>query len=324
MDRLRRYLVTGGCGFIGSHLVDALISEGHTVLALDDLSTGKRDNLNKRAQLIMGDVADETAVAHAMRDVDGCFHLAAIASVTKSNEDWVGTHRTNQTGAICIFNAARRKESSEPIPVVYASSAAVYGDSSSARFQERSAELPLTAYGADKRGSELHAHVAWQVHQVPTIGLRFFNVYGPRQNPSSPYSGVISIFADHVRSGMPITIYGDGSQVRDFIHVTDVVACLRAAMNRCHEGASTYDVCTGTATSITDLADLLSRIAGRSPEIRFAPWRTGDIRYSVGERDRAAQELQFRSRIGLAEGLTGLLQTVSEAPADAAPRRGLE
>jgi UDP-glucose 4-epimerase len=313
MDVSRRYLVTGGCGFIGSHLVDALIADGHTVLVLDDLSTGKRGNLNERAQLYVGDVADEAAVAQAMRGVDGCFHLAAIASVTKSNEDWVGTHRTNQTGAICVFNAARRNALSGPIPVVYASSAAVYGNSSSAQLQERSPELPVTAYGADKRGSELHAYVAWQVHQVPTIGLRFFNVYGHRQDASSPYSGVISIFADRIGSGMPITICGDGNQVRDFVHVADAVVCLRAAMDRCRQAAGIYDVCTGTVTSITNLAELFGRITGQAPEIRYAPWRLGDIRYSVGAPERAAQELQFRTRIALAEGLMDLLQTADQA-----------
>ncbi len=176
------------------------------------------------ATLIEGDVADPAIVAQATAGVDGCFHLAAIASVEKGVTDWLGTHRANLTGTITVFDAIRRHGSE--IPVVYASSAAVYGDAATIPIAETEPRTPLSAYGADKYGCELHARVASHVHGIPTIGLRFFNVYGPRQDPKSPYSGVISIFCERIAAGLPIKIYGDGQQTRDFIYVADVVQAL--------------------------------------------------------------------------------------------------
>jgi UDP-glucose 4-epimerase len=249
------YLVTGGAGFIGSHLVDALLARGDRVRVLDDLSTGKRENLDPRAALMVGDVADAALVASAMDDVDGCFHLAAVASVERGNRDWLGTHRTNLTGAITIFDAARRAKSTGPIPVVYASSAAVYGDTPDLPLAETAATRPLSAYGADKLGCELHGRVAHRVHGVRAIGCRFFNVYGPRQDPGSPYSGVISIFFDRIGRGQGVTIFGDGGQTRDFIYVADVVAALMAAMRRHDAQASAFNVCTGRTTSVLRARD---------------------------------------------------------------------
>src|ERR1700760_1292517 len=154
------YLVTGGAGFIGSHLVDALLARGDRVRVLDDLSTGKRENLDSRAVLTVGDVADAEAVAKAMDGVDGCFHLAAIASVELGNRDWLGTHRTNLTGAITVFDAARRAQPGRTVPVVYASSAAIYGDNPDLPLAETAAPRPMSAYGADKLGCELHGRGA--------------------------------------------------------------------------------------------------------------------------------------------------------------------
>ena len=162
------YLVTGGCGFIGSHLADALIAAGHSVRILDDLSTGKLANKPQKADFIRGDVTDERKVAKAMSQIDGCFHLAAIASVERSNLDWIGTHRTNLTGAITVFDTARRAKAAGSVPVVYASSAAVYGDNANIPLAETEAGKPLSAYGADKLGCEQHAFVAGKVHGLPT------------------------------------------------------------------------------------------------------------------------------------------------------------
>ena len=225
------WLVTGGCGFIGSHLVDALLARGDKVRVLDDLSTGRRSNLPDGVEVVVGDVADAKTVAQAMAGVDGCFHLAAVASVQRGNEDWLGTHRVNLTGTIAVFDAARTCNRKGPVPVVYASSAAVYGDNPNMPLDESAATAPLSAYGADKLGCELHGRVAWQVHKVPSTGFRFFNVYGPRQDPKSPYSGVIAIFADKVAENRQITVNGDGGQVRDFVYVADVVRHLVAAMD---------------------------------------------------------------------------------------------
>jgi UDP-glucose 4-epimerase len=297
------YLVTGGAGFIGSHLADALLARGDRVRVLDDLSTGKRENLDPRADLIVGDVADAACVAKAMENVDGCFHLAAIASVQLGNQDWLGTHRTNLTGAITVFDAARRAKSDGPVPVVYASSAAVYGDSIEMPLAETASTRPLSAYGADKLGCELHARVAGEVHGIRTVGCRFFNVYGPRQDPGSPYSGVISIFFNRIKSGEGITVFGDGGQTRDFIYVADVVQALIAAMLQEKTRTAVFNICTGRTTSLLELAAAVQRVFGREPGITFAEGRVGDIRESLGDPALAHTILGFEANIRLEDGL---------------------
>lgn len=304
------YVVTGGAGFIGSHLVDALLARGHHVRVVDNLSTGRRENLSPRAELIVGDVGDRMLMRAAMRGASGCFHLAAIASVARANEEWTGTHRCNQGGTIVVLEAAR---DAGRVPVVYASSAAVYGDHGGKLLHEGIAPRPMSAYGADKLGSELHAHVAFHVHGIPTIGLRFFNVYGPRQDPSSPYSGVISIFAEAIARSRVVTINGDGMQTRDFIFVDDVVAHLTASMDRLHRNseAGVFNVCTGRATSILRLVETLGEVVGRIPEIVFAPARAGDIRSSRGCPLAARAALGHVATSSLGDGLAGLLAEAS-------------
>ncbi len=297
------YLVTGGAGFIGSHLVDALLARGDAVRVLDDLSTGKRENLDPRAELTVGDVADAQAVAMAMDGIDGCFHLAAIASVELGNRDWLGTHRSNLTGAITVFDAARRAKAGTTVPVVYASSAAVYGDSTELPLAETAATRPLSAYGADKLGCELHGRVATRVHGVPTAGCRFFNVYGPRQDPASPYSGVISIFFNRIRGGQGITIFGDGGQTRDFIYVADVVRALMTIMATDLDDAAAFNVCTGKTTSLLELAATLGRVFERTPDVKFREARAGDIRESLGNPSAAERQLGFRAKTSLEQGL---------------------
>ena len=206
---MANYLVTGGCGFIGSHLVDALCRQGHRVRILDDLSSGTLTYKPASVEFVRADVSEQGSVQDAMQGVDGCFHLAAVASVIRTSLDWLGTHRTNLSGTIAVFDAARRTNPARPVPVVFASSAAVYGDNTDAPLAENAAGRPLSAYGADKLGCELHGFVAGHVHGIPTCALRFFNVYGPRQDPSSPYSGVISIFCERLSTGKSITIHGD-------------------------------------------------------------------------------------------------------------------
>ena len=331
------YLVTGGAGFIGSHLCDALVRDGHAVRVLDDLSTGRRENLPPGVELIEGDIADPAAMEAAVTDVDGCFHLAAIASVARGVDDWLGTHRANLTGTITLFDAMRRQK--RPAPVIYASSAAVYGDCADMPITEAATKRPLSAYGADKYGCELHALVASHVHRVPTLGLRFFNVYGPRQDPRSPYSGVISIFCERLRRGAPVEVFGDGLQTRDFIAVADVVVALRAGMTRLSPGvapgvapdtsiypatpefpgapsfpvasvfpeASAFNVCTGIPTSIVELAHTIAKLAGRPAEIRHAPPRAGEIRHSVGSPALARQALGLAQPAALTDGLRRVL-----------------
>ncbi len=299
-------VVTGGAGFIGSHLVDALLAGGHAVRVLDDFSTGRAANLDPRCEVVTGDVADASLVRDALAGAECCFHLAAVASVVRSQADWPGTHRVNQGGTVAVLDAAR---AGGGIPVVYASSAAVYGDVGDRAASEALCPAPTTAYGADKLGSELHARVGFAVHGVPSIGLRFFNVYGPRQDAASPYSGVISLFAARIAEGAPVTLHGDGEQTRDFVFVGDVVAHLRAAMHRLRSrpaGAEVLNVCTGTAITVRALAGLLAGLEGRPAVLRPGPARPGDIRHSRGDPARAADALGLRATTSLADGLAAL------------------
>lgn len=305
------YLVTGGCGFIGSHLVDALLSAGHTVRILDDLSTGKRENVPAADDIVIGDVSDAAVVADAMQGVDGCFHLAAIASVQRSNEEWALTHRVNLTGTVNVFDAARQAKNGGPIPVVYASSAAVYGDNPAVPLAENAEKRPLTAYGADKLGCEQHARVAGNVHGVPTTGFRFFNIYGPRQDPGSPYSGVISIFADRLASGQVATVHGDGGQRRDFVYVGDCVRFVMAGMDKASVDADVFNVCTGTPSSLLDLIAALSDAGRRDLAVQYGPARIGDIRDSFGDAAKTTSVFGKAVETSLRDGLAKTLESLA-------------
>ena len=305
MRTMSHYLLTGGCGFIGSHLAAALIAAGHRVRVLDDLSTGSEANLAPGAVLIRGDVADPLTVRAAMEGVDGCFHLAAIASVERGVREWLATHRINLSATIGLFDAAR---AAGGLPVVYASSAAVYGDPAALPIDENTPCRPLSAYGADKLGCEQQARVAGAVHGVPTFGLRFFNVFGPRQDPRSPYSGVISIFCDRLSRGEPVGIYGDGRQTRDFIYVADIVAGLLAAMGAADTRAPVANLCTGHPTTILELAGIIARLCGTSLQVNHLPPRSGEIRESVGAPARARRALGLGAPIGLEAGLAEVIE----------------
>lgn len=312
---VKTYLVTGGCGFIGSHLVDALLADGHTVRVLDDLSTGSRDNLSGAASLIVGTVADPDVVRGAMDGVDGCFHLAAIASVTRSTEAWFETHQVNLGGTINVFDAARGASAGgRAAPVIYASSAAIYGDNPALPLTEDAGLRPLTPYGADKAGSELHAQAGAAVFGVPSVGFRFFNIFGPRQDPSSPYSGVISIFTDRILSGLPITIFGDGGQTRDFVYVGDVVRALVAGMKQAERAeeaavpAPVLNVCTGQQISLLDLIQAIEAASGLSAETHFAEARAGDIRHSCGDPGGLQKTLDVVAATPLVDGLAALIE----------------
>ena len=305
---MARYLVTCGCGFIGSHLVEQLLAGGHEVTVFDDLSTGKSENLPDAAALVYGDVADPQAVADAMAGQDGCFHLAAIASVERSREDWSRTHAVNLGGTINVFDAARRV-AEQPIPVVFASSAAIYGDNPAVPLAENADPRPLTAYCVDKLACEHYARVAERVHGVPVTGFRFFNVYGPRQHAVSPYSGVISLFASRVLAGEPVTVFGDGELVRDFVYVGDVIQYLTAAMALPMPGAQVFNVCTGTATSLNRLAQLVGELLDKDTGLRSAPPPPeGDIRVSVGDPRRLMAEFGFACDTSLRDGLRTTLK----------------
>ena len=322
LDAMATWLVTGGCGFIGSHLVEALLRRGDRVRVLDNLSSGKRDNIPAEAELWLEDVADERAVVAALEGVAGCYHLAAVASVPRCTEDWLGSHRTNLTGTITVFEKARRGGRLPPLPVVYASSAAVYGNCRQLPLTERAETTPISAYGADKLACELHGRVAWSVHGVPNIGLRLFNVYGPRQDPSSPYSGVITKVVHRLVSDEDLEIFGDGSQSRDFVYVVDAVSHLLSAMAQARVGAQVYNVCTGTRTPILELATTLAQLCGRTPTIQYRPRRHGDIQMSLGDSSAAIRGLGVAARTPVIEGLRETLAWRRHLAATTAAARG--
>ncbi len=305
------FLVTGGCGFIGSHLTAALVGNGHRVRVLDDLSAGNPDNLPPAATLVVGDVRDADVVRRATEGVDGCFHLAAVVSVTKCEKQWESAHQVNLTGALNVFRAATKR--SAPIPVVYASSAAVYGNARELPAHEDILPMPVNAYGADKAACELHAGAIARAAGASITGLRFFNVYGPGQNPNSVYSGVVSVFCERLMKGAPVKIYGDGKQTRDFIHVLDVVQAMLETMRIAPAGARVYNVCTGKSVSVLALAELVAELTGAVPQIRFQPARDGDIMHSIGDPSRAADELNFRASVPMAVGLDELISELERA-----------
>lgn len=309
---MARYLVTGGCGFIGSHLVDALLAAGHSVNVLDNTSSGSKDNLPEAATFIQGDVSHYNTVKECFDGIDGCFHLAAIASVEQSTKEWTDAHQVNATATINVFQAASRLKT--PVPVVYASSAAVYGSCESFPLSEDAEPHPLSAYGVDKLACEMHAHIADLIHHVPNTGFRFFNVYGPRQNPDSPYSGVISIFLNNILNHKDITIYGDGEQTRDFVFVHDVISALYAGMQKLEtkpNGHDVFNVCTGKAVSVNQLAETIEGITGHHVGHVHLPARSGDARKSIGSPKKLEKELHIKPVTPLEYGLLEVLNYFS-------------
>jgi len=313
--RVRRlYLVTGGCGFIGSHLVEALVARGDVVRVLDDLSRGRREYLPRGVEFVEGDVADPAAVRRTIQDVDGCFHLAAVPSVVECQSRWLEAHRTNLTGTINIFDAARRAQPGKPMPVVYASSAAIYGNRGAVSLGEGMEPQPISICGADKTGCELHARIAHAAHGVPTVGLRLFNVFGPRQSTDCAYPGVVPSFFARVAAGRPVTIFGDGGHVRDFVFVGDAVAAFLAAMDHA-TGAEVFNVCSGRGTPMVALARLIARVFAVEAEIAFLPPRASDVLHSLGDPAHAACTLGFTAATDLEAGLVATLRSLQAVKA---------
>jgi UDP-glucose 4-epimerase len=221
----------------------------------------------------------------------------------RSNCEWRRTHEVNLTGTINIFEQARSLRDRREIPIVYASTAAVYGDCNIVPISELHPVAPLSAYGADKRACELHARIAGSVHRIPTVGLRFFNLYGPRQDPKSPYSGVIAIFGDRLARGEPVEIFGDGQQIRDFTYVGDAVCALGRALRVASISAHIFNVCTGTGTTVQALAETMSALYRTELVAYRRPPRSSEVRVSIGNPRQAAKQLGFEAKTALADGL---------------------
>lgn len=291
-----RVLVTGGCGFIGSHLADRLVADGHAVTILDNLSTGHRANAPKEARIVEGDISDEALVPELVAAADAVFHLAAIASVQVCEQEPERAAQTNMRGTEIIFAAASHQKT----PVIYASSAAVYGDNPNLPLSETETPAPLSAYGRHKLANEQTA-AAFAAHGLPSVGLRFFNVYGPRQDPRSPYSGVISKFVASIGADQPITMFGDGKQTRDFIFVSDIIELLICAWSHA-KGAMVVNGCTGQSVNLQELAAAVGLAMHKEVKVIFQPARAGDIRHSLGDPTKARTLLDFNAKYSLAMG----------------------
>ncbi len=307
-------VVTGGAGFIGSHTVDRLIAAGHHVVVLDDFRTGKRANLaqhagNDRLTIVACDVAHGIFAALApltakLGPVERIVHLAAQVSVVHSVENPLVDMQVNYGGTLHVLEYARATGVKK---VVFASSAAVYGDVVEMPVDEDTPKRPVSPYGIDKLASELALDYYAGVHGVPATWLRFFNVYGPRQDPSSPYSGVISIFADRARAGRPLLIFGDGGQTRDFVYVGDVTRAIVAALGDGNNRV-VANVGTGGEITVLQLARTIVELCGNQSTIDHAPARAGEILQSRARVDRLRDALGVVAQTALVDGLRETLR----------------
>jgi UDP-glucose 4-epimerase len=298
------YLVTGGAGFIGSHIADALMRRGDRVRVLDNFSTGKHSNIEaiQRDQLevIEGDIRDMETVCRAMTAVDCVIHQAAAVSVPQSMTDPATTHAINVNSTLNILTAARQFNVKR---VVMASSCAVYGDNDALPLKETCAPKPLSPYAATKLIDEVYCQTFARAFGVPTVCLRYFNVYGPRQDPNGDYAAVIPKFAQRLKAGQPPIVNGDGTQTRDFVHVSDVVRANLLA-SECDEAiGQVFNVASGHGTSLLELIKTFNALGDVDFQPVFAPERAGDIKHSRGDGTFAAARLGFTARMTLAEGL---------------------
>ncbi len=305
---MEKVLITGGAGFIGSHTADLIMQQGTPVRVLDNLSSGHRHNLpdsHPLLEFIEGDICDRNTVDAAMQGVSHCLHLAAQVSVVASLEDPGFSAQQNILGFVNVLDACRVQGVQR---LVYASSAAIYGEPASLPLAEDAPAAQLSPYGLEKKINEQYCDLYRRLYGFSSLGMRFFNVFGPRQDPKSPYAGVIALFVDRIRDNQPLTIFGDGKQTRDFIYVGDVARSNLAALQGSLQSAC--NVATGHSTSLLDLVESLSRLTGNKPEISFAAPREGDIVHSLASPQRMNQQLEVAAKTDLDTGLGRLLESV--------------
>jgi UDP-glucose 4-epimerase len=304
-----RYLVTGGAGFIGSHIVRALLEQGADVRVLDNFSTGKWENLaglterfgGGRLEVHEGDLRDHALLEQVVRNVRIIFHEAAFVSVPESMEKPQECFDINVIATTALFEAARKAGVSR---VVMASSAAVYGESDALPLKESTPTQSLSPYAASKRTNEIYAQLYTHALGLDVVVLRYFNVYGPRQRPDSMYAAAVPIFIDRLLAGKPVTVYGDGGQIRDLINVRDVVRANLVASEHPNAPGQVFNVCTGQETRLLDLLEVLNELFPHAPDPVFTDPRAGDIYRSVGSPEFTGQTIGFKAEISLDEGLT--------------------
>ena len=306
-------LVTGGAGFIGSHIAEALWRRGDRVIVLDNLSTGHRDRLawaqgdTERLHVVHGDINDPAAVEEAMPGCEVVFHQAAVASVPRSVAEPLSTHDTNLTGALRLVDTARRAGVKR---LVFASSAAVYGDQPANPKTEDLPPSPMSPYALQKYASERYGQIFHELHGFEAVALRYFNVFGPGQAFDSPYSGVIARFCTAALEGRRPTVFGDGLQLRDFVYVANVVRAnlLAAAAPAARVAGRVFNIATGQSITLLDLLSRLGELTGRALEPLFEPARIGDIRVSAADISAAREGLGYEPEVTWQEGLGHTLE----------------
>ena len=298
-----RVLVTGGGGFIGGRLAAALVAD-NDVVVLDDFSTGDRARVPEAASLVDGDVRDRATVERTLADVDIVFHQAGLVSVEASTDDPVGSQSVNVAGTVQVLDAARKTDTR----VVAASSAADYGRPEQVPIAEDDDLTPTSPYGVDKLALDHYVRLFGELYGLPTVALRYFNVYGPGQ-PDSGYSGVVSTFLAQASQGGPLTVHGDGTQTRDFVHVDDVVRANLLAAETAATGRA-FNVGTGTETSVNELARTVVDVVDTDADIVSVEGRSGDIDRSVADLTAARTTLGYEPTVGLADGLETLVPDV--------------
>lgn len=310
-------LITGGAGFIGSHIAERLVSERHSVRVYDNLSSGRRENLagfGKDVELVKADVRDLAALEASAAGCDVIFHQAAVVSVPYSVEHPQETHDVNIQGTLNVLLAARKCGVRR---VVFACSAAIYGEEPTLPKRETMAAEPVSPYGVEKITGEYYLQVWSKLYAIETVSLRYFNVFGPRQDPSSPYSGVISIFVDKALRGEQPQIFGDGSQCRDFVYVANVVDANYLAATRPAISGRAYNVACGERTTLNDLLRIIGRAVGTDITPKYREPRAGDIKESLADITRAREELGYAPKIGVEEGLNRLIEHIKKTRAQA-------
>jgi UDP-glucose 4-epimerase len=306
-------LVTGGAGFVASHLTDALVRRGDQVVVLDNLTTGHAENVAPGARLVEGDVADPVTVAEAIDGTEVVFHLAATRAVLRSVLEPRTTDRINSGGTLNILEAARQAGVRR---VVSTSSSSVYGGAAAVPTPESAPLRPRSPYAVSKLAGEHYARVYWELHRLETVSLRLFNVYGPRQRPDSEYAAVIPLFIAALSSGHPPEVHGDGRQSRDFTYVDDAVAAFlgASAAPASHCAGRVYNVAGGREQSLLDLLAVLRRILGVDIPARHVETRPGDVRRSQADLTAAAADLGWRPAIGIEEGLVRTVAWFTNRP----------
>lgn len=305
------YVVTGGAGFIGANIVERLVEDGHEVRVVDDLSTGRIENLDgllDRVAFHRQNICDGDALGRVCRGADYVLHQAALASVQRSVEQPVATNRANVEGTLMVLTAARDNDVRR---VVYASSSSVYGDAASLPKHEEMTPAPLSPYAVSKLAGEHYCAAFAHVFGLSTVALRYFNVFGPRQDPNSPYAAVVPIFMRCLLSGETPEVFGDGEQSRDFTYIENVVqANLLAAEAELPEGRHSVvcNVGSGERHTLNELLETLGEMVGTPAQARYGPERPGDVRHSLADISRAGELVGYEPTVGFREGLRRTLE----------------